>query len=90
MDLAGMQLSLLLGYGNLCSTAAPRTLAGGKRDKSPPREGTASWDPPSQRAPNPSEGFPGGSLHMGSTHKNPALHHATLRLTKCVYSQQCM
>lgn len=57
MDLAGMQLSLLLGYGNLCSTAAPRTLAGGKRDKSPPREGTASWDPPSQRAPNPSEGF---------------------------------
>jgi len=89
MDLPRTQLSLLVGYAKARFEAALRTLAGGRRDKSPPREGTASWDPPSQRAPNPSEGFPGGSLHMGSTHKNLALHHATLRLTKCVYSQQC-
>lgn len=34
MDLPRTQLSLLVGYGNPNSTAVPRTLAGGRRDKS--------------------------------------------------------
>lgn len=34
MDLPRTQLSLLVGYGNPHSAAAPRTLTGGGRDKS--------------------------------------------------------
>lgn len=86
MDLPGMQLSPLLGYGNLPSAAAPRTPAGGRRDKNPPREVSASWDLPSQRAPSPSEGVPGGSLHTGSTQKPCTAPRSSLLTEMCLFT----
>lgn len=84
MDLLGIQLTLLVGYGNLCPAAAPRTLAGGRRDKSPPRGGTAPGIHPHRELQGSQEVLCSWALHTNLT-----LHHATLRLLKCVCSQQC-
>lgn len=104
MDLPRPQLSLLVGYGNPHSAAAPRTLAGGRRGKSLISSSTRGNCPLGTTFTKNSGsilllfvGFLGaGTRHVDSTtHENPiyytrALGCATAQLAIHVFSLQEM
>lgn len=87
MDLFRPQLSLLVGYGNPHSAAVPRTLAGGRRDKSLISSSTRGNCPLGTTFTKSSEPillFFVGFLGAGTRHVDSATHENLIYYTRAL------